>query len=197
MKEKRRPGLVSILFKDRWNFQAVKVAGFFCLILLITSTAEPVNQKPESLLITTAEARKIIANGNIKWGKARTEFDKRTFEKMLAPEFYAQLPNRKLTRKQFIDAISLSRPGVKLIRFDASVLTVQKTADGWVAIIHEKLEHQTPDGMVYSLWITRDGWRKTENQWVITFSEAIGFERWRNGEKPPFQDWRSIPANED
>ena len=79
--------------------------------------------------------------------------------------------------------------GFKLLRFDATVLTVQRTQDGWVAIIHEKIERETPHGKEYSLWITKDGWRKEGDKWVITFSEAAGWENWRDGEKPPFQDW--------
>jgi hypothetical protein len=108
---------------------------------------------------------------------------------MLASDFYVQLQGRKLTRQEFIDAISVQRPGVKLTRFDASVLTVQPSADGWVAVIHEKLEFDSPKGKVYSLWITRDGWKKENDQWVITFSEAIGSEQWSAGEKPPFPNW--------
>jgi hypothetical protein len=108
---------------------------------------------------------------------------------MLAPDFYVQLPGQKLTRQQFIQMISAQMPGAKLTRFDATVLTVQRAKDHWVAIIHEKLEMESPKGKVYSLWITRDGWKKTGDQWVITFSEAIGSETWMGGVKPPFQDW--------
>jgi hypothetical protein len=167
----------------------MKTSGFFCLILLMNTSLEPLINNQKSPGISATKARKIIAEGNIKWGRARVEFDKETFEKMLAPDFYVQLPNRKLTRQQFIDAISVSLPGTKLVRFDASVLTVQKSDDGWVAVIHEKLELETPGGKVYSLWVTRDGWRKTDNKWLITFSEAIGFQSWTKGEKPPFQNW--------
>lgn len=158
-------------------------------MLLMTSALKLADIEDEPSMISAKKARQIIAQGNIRWGKARVEFDKGTFDSMLAPDFYVQLPNRKLTRQQFINAISQSRPEARLVRFDASVLTVQKTADGWVAIIHEKLEHETPKGKIYSLWITRDGWRMKDHQWLITFSEAIGFERWANGKKPPFPDW--------
>ncbi len=146
--------------------------------------------------VTAAEARKIIADGNRDWGRARVALDKTTFEKMLASDFYVQLPGRRLTRQEFIDGISAERPGAKLTRFDATVLTVQRTADGWVAVIHEKLEIEGPDGSKgYSLWITRDGWKQEDGRWLITFSEAIGFENWVGGAKPPFPYWGPAPGH--
>ncbi len=71
------------------------------------------------------------------------------------------------------------------------MLTVEPSADGWVAVIEEKLEYERADGKgkAYSLWITRDGWKKVDNRWVVTFSEAVGSESWRDGAKPPFRDW--------
>ncbi|MGO9677827.1 MAG: hypothetical protein ACLPW4_11300, partial [Candidatus Sulfotelmatobacter sp.] len=41
-------------------------------------------------------------------------------ERMLAPDFYFQLPDRKLTRQEFIDRMHF----LKITRFEASVLTV-------------------------------------------------------------------------
>lgn len=163
--------------------------GLIKIFVLIIAAASPLPSKQDSSPITAAEARKIIAEGNRQWGKARIEYDKEMFEKMLATDFYVQLPGRKLTRQDFIERISIQRSGVKLTRFDATVLTVQQSAEGWVAVIHEKLEIDSPDGKVYSLWITRDGWKKVNDQWVITFSEEIGSEFWRGGKKPPFLDW--------
>jgi hypothetical protein len=148
--------------------------GLITIFVLIMAAASPLSSRQE---------------GNRQWGKARVEYDKETYEKMLATDFYVLLQGQKLTRQQFIEAISLQRSGVKLTRFDATVLTVQRDADGWVAVIHEKLEIDTPGGKVYSLWITRDGWKKVNDQWVITFSEAIGSENWQRGEKPPFPNW--------
>lgn len=164
-------------------------AGLVTIFMLIIAAVSPLSSRQSSSPITAAEARKIIADGNRQWGKARIEYDKEKFEKMLAPDFYVQLQGKKLTRQEFIELISGQRSGVKLTRFDATVLTVQPEADGWVAVIHEKLEIDSPGGKVYSLWITRDGWKKVNNQWVITFSEAIGSENWQGGEKPPFKDW--------
>jgi glyoxylase-like metal-dependent hydrolase (beta-lactamase superfamily II) len=142
------------------------------------------------LSISPAEARKIIAEGNRAWGRARVAYDRPTFERMLAPDFFVLMRDRKLTRREFIEGISNSGLGAKLTRFDASVLTVQSSADGWTAVICEKLEYDTPQGKAYSLWITRDGWKQIKNQWVITSSEAIGSENWI-GAKPPFPDWSS------
>src|SRR5436309_12591129 len=64
--------------------------------------------------LSPAEARKIIADGNIAWGKARVALDRQVFETMLAPDFYVQLPDRKLSRQEFIDFISTPHPGMKL-----------------------------------------------------------------------------------
>jgi hypothetical protein len=166
-----------------------RFAGLITISIIIIAAGSPLSSRQDSSRITAAEAREIIAEGNRQWGKARIEYDKEMYEKMLAQDFYVQLPGQKLTRQQFIEGISAQRPGVKLTRFDATVLTVQRKSDGWVAVIHEKLEIDTPGGKVYSLWITRDGWKKVNDQWVITFSEAIGSENWQGGEKPPFPNW--------
>src|SRR3954466_11624468 len=48
------------------------------------------------------EARKVIQEGNTQWGKARVAHDRATFEKMLAPDFYVQLPDKKVSRQEFI-----------------------------------------------------------------------------------------------
>lgn len=167
----------------------IQIAGLILIFVLVIAAVRPSFSGQDSSPLTAAEARKIIADGNRLWGKARIEYDRETFERMLDPDFYVLIQGRRLTRKEFIDAISVQRPGVKLTRFDASVLTVQQSEGIWVAVIHEKLEMDSPEGKVYSLWITRDGWRKVDDQWFITFSEAIGSEQWRGGEKPPFPDW--------
>jgi hypothetical protein len=175
--------------KNRHHTNSIRFAGLITIFLLIIAAVIPLCGRQDSSPVTAAEARKIIADGNRQWGKARIEYDKETYEKMLAPDFYVLLQGQKLTRQQFIEAISVQRPGVELTRFDATVLTVQRDGDAWIAVIHEKLEIDTPGGKVYSLWITRDGWKKVNDQWVITFSEAIGSENWQGGEKPPFPDW--------
>ena len=146
-------------------------------------------QEPPAL--SRAEARKIIVDLNREWGVARVAFDKPTFEKMLAPDFYVQLPDQKLTRREFIDEISAPPRGGKLTRFEVEVLTVEPSGDAWVAVIQEKLEFARADGKgtVYSLWITRDRWKKFPDRWMALSSEAIGNESWRNGAKPPFRDW--------
>jgi len=138
---------------------------------------------------SAAEARRAIAEGHREWGKARVAFDRATFEKMLAPDFYVQLRARRVERQEFINNISVAA-GAKLVRFDATVLTVEATESGWAAVIHEKLEYDLGNGAKgYSLWITRDGWRKVGNEWRITFSEEVGKENWSGGAKPPFPEW--------
>jgi Domain of unknown function (DUF4440) len=158
-------------------------------VVFVAAAALPPAQ--ETPRLTPSEARKIIADGNREWGRARVALDRAVFQRMLAPEFYVQLPDQRMTRQEFLDRISSNPPNARLTRFDASVLTVAPSADGWVAVIQEKLEYERTDGKgkTYSLWITRDGWKKTGDRWVVTFSEAIGSEFWRDGAKPPFHDW--------
>ena len=40
-----------------------------------------------------------------------------------------------------------------------------------------------------SFWVTRDGWRKEGEKWLVTFSEAIGHENWGPGATPPIKGW--------
>ena len=159
-------------------------------VLILAAAAAMPAQQPA---LTPVEARKIIADGNREWGRARVALDTAAFERTLAPDFYVQMPDKKISRKEFLDMISSNPPGAKLVRFDASVLTVEPapSSDGWVATIQEKLEFERTDGKprVYSLWITRDTWKKLGDRWVVTSSEAIGDEFWRDGTKPPFGDW--------
>ncbi len=147
----------------------------------------------EAPKLTPSEARRIIADGNREWGRARVALDQAAFERTLAPDFYVQLRDRRISRAEFLGMISSNPPGAKLVRFDASVLTVEPSpsSDGWVAVIQEKLEYERADGKgkVYAYWITRDGWKKFGERWVVTFSEEVGNESWRDGAKPPFRDW--------
>lgn len=142
--------------------------------------------------LSLAAARRIIAAGNVTWGRIRVAYDRAAADTMLAPDFWVQIRDRRMTRAEFLDAVT-QRGRVRLVRFDASVLTVRRTGDGWVALILEKLEHEGtgPDGRpvrAASLWVTRDGWRQEGARWVVTFSEAIEWEQWI-GERPPLADW--------
>jgi hypothetical protein len=165
--------------------------GFLLLIAMASIRAQ------DRLTLTAAEARKIIANGYLDWGRARLALDRETFEKMLAPGFTIQQPGRKLTRQEFLDGISVGRPNEKLTRYDITVLTVQPTSDGWVAIAQEKVEIESPGGNKgFSLKIIRAGWKQIDNRWMITYMEFIGHENWTGGAKPPFPDWESTPVFE-
>lgn len=151
-------------------------------------------QAPKEDEVTVAGARAAIAKTYIAWGRARVELDKDAMDSMLAPDFYVSLYGRKLSREEFIGQISQERPGIRLTRFDTDVLTVQKTDEDWTAVISEKIEVtiQGSDGesrKMCSLWVTRDGWRKVGNKWLVTFSEAIGHENWGPGTPPPIQGW--------
>lgn len=164
-------------------------------VLVLSASIALFGQTPQA--VTREEARRMIQQENTAWGKARLALDKATFEKIMAPspEFYVQLSSgKRLDRQQFLDVISTYPPGVKLVRFDASVLTVEPKGDDWVAVIFEKLEveRKSPDGKTekqYIVSITRDGWRKVSgDRWEALFSEQISQERWK-GTPPPIANW--------
>lgn len=169
--------------------------SFACILIAGTAAHTPhvskqTAQEPPEV---RAAVRKEITAGYDLWGKARLAFDKPTYDKMLTPDFYAQLPQRKLTRNEFIDAIATKNPQVKFLRFDSQILSLTKEGDTWIAVITEKMEIEIkgkdgqPDSKRYSLWITRDGWKKPDGHWMVAFTEAIGTETWR--EKPPIPGW--------
>jgi len=112
-----------------------------------------------------------------------------TIDRMLAPDFYFQLPDRKLTRQEFIDRMH----SLKITRFDASVLTVELRGNDWVALISEKGEVGTKNdrgktSKGYIVLVARDGWRKlNDNQWTLLSSEPLGEQRWQ--ESLPIANW--------
>ena len=172
-----------------------RIRGSLAVLLLFPMTAAVVlpeaqaGARPADL--NRAEARKIIVDLNRKWGKARVDRDRAALDGMLAPEFFVQLPEGKLTRGEFLDQITAPARGGKMTRFDVAVLTVEPDGDGWVAVIEEKLELLPADGgaRVYSLWITRDRWKRFGDRWMALSSEAVGAESWRDGAEPPMRNW--------
>lgn len=162
---------------------------------LLRSSASRAIPRPVPGGVNAAQARDIITDGNRVWGRARLEFDRAVFERMLTGDFHVQIdPDNRLTRQEFIDQISTMRPNLRLTRFDATVLTVEPDGDdGWAALIQEKVESQgnLMDGTPfhsYSLWITRDGWRRIGDEWKIAYSNAVSVERWQNT-RPPLPNW--------
>jgi ketosteroid isomerase-like protein len=139
--------------------------------------------------VNSTEARKAIEAGYAEWVKARVALDMNTIERMLAPDFYFQLPDRKLTRHEFID----SMPSLKITRFDESVLTVEPRGNDWSVLIFAKAEVETKDkdgktSKGYRVLVSRDGWRKlNDNQWILLSSEPLGQQRWQ--ERPPIANW--------
>src|ERR1700693_2390374 len=98
------------------------------LLAVIVTAAAGAQSAPA---VSSTEARKAIEAGYIEWAKARVALDMKTIERMLAPDFYFQLPDRKHTRQEFID----SMPSLKITRFDASVLTVEPRGNDWSVLI--------------------------------------------------------------
>src|SRR5258705_12117447 len=153
-----------------------------CTLLEVIVTAAAGTQSAPA--VSPAEARKAI--------QARVALDKNTIERMLAPDLYVQTPDRKLTRKEFIDAI-FSRP-YTLTRFDATVLTVEPRGNGWAALVLEKLEGEIKDNSgktikIYVIGVVRDGWRKlNDNQWTLLCSEQL-VQHLAERHIPPIANW--------
>ncbi len=172
------------------------VAILFLLPLLPPASAlvEDEQEAPKQSEPTLAAARAAIGATYVRWGRARVELDKEMMDSILSSDFYVSLYGRKISREKFISDISQERPGSRLTRFDTDILTVRKTEKDWTVVIAEKLEITAsgPDGetrKAYSYWVTRDGWRKDGDKWVVTFSEAIGHENWEPGTTPPIKGW--------
>jgi hypothetical protein len=174
----------------------------FATLFIGAATWQDSDAKPEpEPMAKTWDAnsvREVAIKGYRKWGDARVAYDRETLESMVAPDLYIQLADRRITGEEFITTVSQKRPGAALTRFDVDVLTVQKTPDTeneWVLVIQEKLEWKV-DGagedqapVMYSVWITKDGWRFVDGKWLITFSEEIGHEYWRGPAKPQIEGW--------
>jgi ketosteroid isomerase-like protein len=156
------------------------------LLAVIVTAAAGAQSAPA---VNSTEARKAIEAGYTEWAKARVALDMNTIERMLAPDFYFQLPDRKLTRQEFIDRMH----SFKITRFDASVLTVEPRGNDWSVVISAKVEEETKDehgktSKVYIMLVARDGWRKSnDNQWTLLSSEPLGRQRWQ--ESPPVANW--------
>jgi ketosteroid isomerase-like protein len=158
----------------------------FTLLAVIVTAAAGMQGAPA---VNSAEARKAIEASYIEWAKARVALDMNTIERMLAPDFYFQTPDRKRTRQEFID-----RMPSKITRFDASVLTVEPRGNDWSVFVFVKGEVETKNdrgktSKGYIVLVARDGWRKlNDNQWILLSSEVLGQQRW-NGEIPPIANW--------
>jgi hypothetical protein len=168
---------------------------YFCAaVLLVLSTLSAYPQNAANVpALTVADVRKIINDNNAVWSKARLAYDRATAEKMLAPDFFVVLPDRKHTRQEFLDMVAHKPPAGGLTRFEPIVLTVEPSGDAWAAIIEEKLEWERPNATGkmekgYALWVTRDTWKKIGDQWQALSSEAISNEHWK-GTPPPIANW--------
>jgi ketosteroid isomerase-like protein len=149
---------------------------------------------PRQAATQLAEVRAELEAVSEAWDAARTSFDTAAFERMLAPDFWVQIGTEKMTRAEFIALVSTRRPEAQLARFESEILTLQKEGERWVAVVQEKLEVETraPDGTTgkaYSLWVTKDSFRKDGASWTTLSSEAVGWQGWNGGELPPFDDW--------
>jgi hypothetical protein len=178
-------------------------SGFFagtpirCALLLTVATVAILPTGGKSRVDQdSSTVRSEISGMYREWGTARISFDEEVVERILAPEFYLLVDGERLTREEFVDEVTDSRRSGagRLTRFDADVLTVQQTEGEWTVVIAEKVEYEllADDGgtkTAYGYWVTRDGCRKEGNQWLVTYSEAIGYERWKGGATPPIENW--------
>lgn len=143
-----------------------------------------------------ATVRAQLTAVNKAWGAVRLSFDSAAADRMLAPDFYVLLNGRRVSRQEFIGMVTQRQPGVRLARFDNPILSIVKDPDKeeFTAAVMEKIEYERPreDGSavdrMYSLWITRDTYRRVGSAWQIVSSEGISSQNWL-GQKPPFVDW--------
>jgi glyoxylase-like metal-dependent hydrolase (beta-lactamase superfamily II) len=142
------------------------------------------------------QVREELTAVNKAWSAARLAYDSAAAERMLAPDFYVTIGDQRITRQAFIQQVSQRSPGGKLVRFDNPIMSLTRhaTKDEWIAVVLEKLESErvTTDGSaplkLYSVWVTRDGYRRVGSTWQIIYSEAIGSESWM-GRTPPIANW--------
>lgn len=153
------------------------------------------NAKPPGAFDDTAIRSELTAV-NKAWGAVRLGYDSLTAERMLTPDFFVQMYGQRISRQEFIHMVVTRREGAKLVRFDNPILSISKdpNKDEYTAAVMEKLEtevHRTDGGTdrMYSLWITRDTYRRVGSGWQIAASEAISSQTWGGGKKPPFADW--------
>src|ERR1700757_5004909 len=86
------------------------------LLAVIVTAAAGAQSTPA---ISPAEARKAIEAGYAQWAKAVVApMDKKTVESMVGPDLTVQTATRKLTRKEYLDAL-FTRP-LSLTRFNAT-----------------------------------------------------------------------------
>lgn len=141
--------------------------------------------------------RRELTAMNAAWSAVRLAYDSVAADSLLVPTFHAALRDRSATRQEFITAVATRSPTSRLVRFDNPILTIMKgdSANEWVALVLEKLEYdrRAPDGTitrVYSLWITRDGFRRVApGRWKFMYTQEVMREAWTGGRKPPFPDW--------
>ena len=151
-------------------------------------------QASDTARMTPAAMREIISRWNAEWGRARVARDTATLERMLPASYTARFGNQTMTREEFMASAKSPPPEVTLTRFDATVLTVQPDSTAWIATVEEKLEftRRSDDGTLdrrSALWVIRDRWEQVDGRWQLVVGEVVGNETWRNGVKPPFQDW--------
>ena len=163
---------------------------------LLRYAAQVAYSGPPPGVFDDAAVRPALTAVNKAWSQVRLTYDSAAAERLLTPDFYVQINGNRQTRQEFIRTVSQRRPNMKLVRFDNPVLTITKDAnkEEYVATVMEKLESEvarTDGGVdkIYSLWITRDGFRRVGSTWQIMYSEAVSFQNWGNGQKPPFADW--------
>jgi hypothetical protein len=174
---------------------ARRIIFFILSVLLVASAFGPRPSQAKSEPETTAAGVRTHLNAVYEmWERARVEYDREAMEAILAPEFFVLSEGDEISRSQFLEEVSKRKPTSRIKRFDADILTVRRVERGWQVVISEKLEYEI-DGSegqtrtAYSFWVTRDNCRKQDGKWLLTSSEAISFENWESGMRPPFGDW--------
>lgn len=76
------------------NFLSMSLAGCILVSTLLAVIVTAAAGAQSAPAVSSAEARKAIQAGYVEWDKARVAMDKNTIERMLAPDFYIQTPDR-------------------------------------------------------------------------------------------------------
>ena len=143
-----------------------------------------------------AAIREQLTAVNKAWSAVRLSFDSAAADRMLTPDFFVLLNGRRVSRSEFIGMVAQRQPGVRLARFDNPILSITKdpAKEEYTAAVMEKIEYERArEGgagvdKMYSLWITRDTYRRVGSGWQFVSSEGISSQNWL-GQKPPFADW--------
>jgi hypothetical protein len=108
-------------------------------------------------------------------------------EQQMTPQFKCSLRSGvELDRDGFLKTVSEGHKRAPLERFDVVIQSVEREDGGWAATIQETLltHIKGADGgqvRVESVWVTRDGWIRTDEGWRAAYTKELSSETRFNG----------------